>query len=167
MCHLSKPLHPASPRLQFVCLFLFIVLYKSKIIVGQLGPKEQVRMIYCEYTKSPRVKNEEGRSTEYSEGTILANIDRLVALTYFPQKVSRISQAMAGVTPQYIFEPKRSLESTLNPTILLSPILPVCHVLPPLPLPLYDLPPTTLAPLSLPKSHSIVVLVVSGIPSSH
>jgi hypothetical protein len=33
-----------------------------------------------------RVINEEGRSTEYPEGTVLANINRLVALTYFPQK---------------------------------------------------------------------------------
>ena len=47
--------------------------------------------------------------------------------------------------PQYMFEPKYSLECTLT-LLSSSPLFSLtCHILPPLPLPLYNLPPTTLA----------------------
>ena len=75
----------------------FIVLYKSKTIVGQLGPKASVsEVVFANIQSHQEYKNEEGRSTEYPEGTVLANINRLVALIYFPQKASRIFQGTAG-----------------------------------------------------------------------
>ena len=47
--------------------------------------------------------------------------------------------------PQYMFELKHSLESTLT-LLSSSPLFSLtCYILPPLPLPLYNLPPTTLA----------------------
>ena len=53
-------------------------------------------MVFANIQGYQEYKNKEGRSTEYSEGTVLANINRLVALIYFSQKASRIFQGIVG-----------------------------------------------------------------------
>jgi hypothetical protein len=82
--------HPASARLSKIrselksLMSSFNVLCKSKTIVARLGPLGlAIRLGGVLYTKS-KSKNKEGRSTKYPKGTILVNINRLVALTHFP-----------------------------------------------------------------------------------
>ena len=76
----------------------FIVLYKSKTIVGQLGPKASAsQVVFANIQGHQDYKNEEGRSTEYPGGTVLANINRLVALTYFSHAVGIIGQLILQV----------------------------------------------------------------------
>jgi hypothetical protein len=124
----SKGAPPNLIRVSNIIIIIiipFIVLCKSETIVGQLGPKASARQNgLLPISKVSRVQDEEGRSTEYSTGTILANINRLVALIYFPQNPSHVFQGTLGVTPQHMFEPKRGLEPTQNPTILISSIPP-------------------------------------------